>query len=157
MKKILNIKFVMYILIFALLIVVAKIESRDWKCGNAYHIFTECQEAEGMPYKGSKPSEDDSCTKLLGKIDIAAQTTSNAIEWRRSFVVAVIISLIIFVLVITPSGLPPWTQFYLVVLISFSVIYCNLTYYDTHLYSTPRNNIFKSTAMIKGNIKHNNC
>ena len=158
MKKFLNMNFVMYILIFAAFIAVALAESKDWKCGEPYNIFTKCEENNnGMPYRGSKPSEDDSCDELLGKIDVAANATSNSIKWRRSFFVAVLISLLIFVLVITPSGLPPWPQFYLVVLISFAVMYGNLNYYDYHLYNTPRNYIFESTAMIGEKIENDNC
>lgn len=158
MKKSLIVNLIMYFLIFVAFIAVARIESKDWNCEGAYNFLSKCQEeGNGAPYKGSNPSEYDSCSILLGKIDIAAKTTSNAVNWRRSFVVAVIISLLIYVLVITPSNLPAWTQFYLVVFISAVIIYYNLSYYDYHMYNTPRNNILESTAMVEEKIERGEC
>lgn len=142
---------VMYVIILGLALFLASSEHKDWGCEDPYILFEKCKPAEGMSYRGSKPEKDDDCSTLLKKINIAASAPSKSIKWRKSFVVSVIISLLIFGLVVSPGRLPKWTTFYLSVLIGFAVVYFSLNFYDFHKYNTPREYIAEATDMIATN------
>lgn len=149
MKNFITLNVLMYILIFGLTVYVSLAEGKEWKCYDPYNVFSKCEKADGMPYRGSKPNPSDDCSTLLKKINIAAGASSKSIIWRRSLVLSVIIAFVAFILVITPGSLPSWTKFYLVTLIGIVFIYYSLNYYDYHKYNTPREYITESTEMIK--------
>jgi len=152
MNDVLTLNVLMYLLIFGAAIIVAVIESRDWRCTNSYDLLSGCDKGEGMPYRGSKPSDSDNYNELLSKISLAAKSEKRSIKWRRAFVLATTIATLIFVLVVTPASLPEWTKFYLAVIIGAAVMYYNFNYYSYHLYREPQINIDDAVLLLKNKI-----
>ena len=152
-----SVNVVMYLIIFGLVVFVFLTEQADWKCPGVTNFLFNCEGEEGMPYKGSKPHKNDGCNELLAKINIAAAAQGNSIKWRRSFMLAVLITVIVFSLVLTPGKLPIWIQFYIVVIIITSILYFNMNYYDYHKYNIPRNYIKESTGILAQKINSDTC
>lgn len=148
-----NLDYIMYGVLLVIVILVSYIESRDWKCENSYDITQPCKQNDGMPYRGSKPDDEDSSEILLRKINKASEAEQNSIKWRRSVVMAITITFLIYVLVITPSSLPKWTEFYLVSIIAAAVMYYNFNYYSYHNYKKPQEYIEKCTTLLGERIK----
>ncbi len=147
--KLLTTNTLMYLLIFLATIIVFRIEKSEWECVNPYEWWKPCKIDEGMPYRGSKPEPSDDCSILLNKINIAAGAEQASIKWRRAFILAVLTTLLSFVLVITPASLPEWNTFYVVVLIGWTVIYFNLNNYSYHKYNVPQDYITKSVELLR--------
>jgi len=147
----------MYVVIFGLSIFVLLTEQADWKCPGVTNYLFNCQGEGGMPYRGAKPSQSDTCSQLLSKINLAASSSSKSIKWRRSFLLAVLIALLVFVLVVTPGKLPSWTQFYITVIIITTIFYFNLNYHDYHKLNIPRDYIAESSALIEEKIRKGEC
>ncbi len=110
-----------------------------------------------MPYRGSKPILSDRCPQLLKKIEIAANAEKNSIKWRRSFILAAVICLLVYGLVVMPGRLPEWTQMYVAAIIATFVLYFNFNYYSYHRYKKPTKYIEEATALLAEKIAKNQC
>ena len=147
----------MYLLLFGAVVAVSLIEKRDWTCTNSYDLLQECHEGDGMPYKGSKPSPNDSCPQLLEKINIAAEAEQSSIKWRRAFTLAAVICILVWGLVVMPGGLPDWTKMYVSIIIATFVLYFNFNYYSYHRYKAPQEYIEESTRFLNEKIAAGTC
>ena len=125
----------MYVLLIIGFLVIFRIEQREWCCSNPYEIFEECKKDDAMSFRGSKPNESDDVTTLLDKIEIASNGEVKHIKWRRAFIMACIICIVIYALVITPGELPQWTTMYTIILLTFVIIYFHLNSYSHHKFS----------------------
>lgn len=143
---------VMYIILFLMVALVLRIETRDWACSNAYQMNEYCDGKGAMPYRGSKPEEGDSVSTLLYKIDVAAGAEQKSIKWRRALTLSFFIALISYGLVITPGKLPKWTDMYLVILIGTSILYFSFNYYSYHAFKNAEENIKQSTDMLRERV-----
>jgi len=148
-KKWFNLNTLMYIIILLGLLLVHRIEQNDWHCHNAYQFWERCRPAEGMPYRGSTPAEQDTTSVLLDKIDNAAGAEDKSIKWRRSFIMAVICSFMIFGLVVTPGSLPMWYTFYLTVFIITGMWYFHFSNYSYHKFKSAEHNVNKATEILR--------
>lgn len=147
--KLWSVNTLMYILLLVMLFVVHRVEQNDWECSNAYEWWEKCVPDEGMPYRGSTPNKSDSADTLLNKINIAAGVEDKSIKWRRSFIMAVICSFLIFVLVITPGTLPVWYTFYLTVFLLSGSWYFHFANYSYHKFKPAEQNIYDSTSLLR--------
>ncbi len=142
-----GLNFWMYIVIIAFTLWILSVEDRDWRCSDPSPL-KECT-GEGMPIRGSKPSDEDDCNTLLNKVDLASETEKRSIKWRRSFVTSIIIATLLFALVINPGKLPIWTTFYLAVIVIFVIIYTQLNWYTFHRFNISEEYIKESTSLIR--------
>lgn len=156
-KDILTVNVLMYFLLFGAVIIIYLIEKRDWGCINSHNLWESCYKGDGMPYRGSKPILSDRCPQLLKKIEIAANAEKNSIKWRRSFILAAVICLLVYGLVVMPGRLPEWTQMYVAAIIATFVLYFNFNYYSYHRYKKPTKYIEEATALLAEKIAKNQC
>lgn len=139
----------MYALIVGILILVFMLESSDWLCDDIWgNMLTVCK-GEGMPCRGSLPSEDDNVQALMGRIKSAAKAETRHIKWRRAMIYSILIMFAIWGLAVTPGRLPNWEQFYLTVIICFAFLYFGFNFFSYHYNTIAEENILKSLKLLK--------
>ena len=153
----LSLDVIMYIVLLLLLLLVFLVEKRDWRCINSYDLWSECQVGEAMPYRGSTPKPEDTCSELLDKINIASDAENNSIKWRRAFILAAVICIVIFGLVVSPGRIPVYTDLYISVIIATFILYFNFNYYSYHHFREPSKKIHASTKILSERISRGMC
>ena len=138
---------VMYLILLGVTLYTARVEKKDWECATPHS--DEC-DGNGMPHRDSKPQKDDSCFRLVQRIEKAAGTERRSIKWRRALITSVIIMTLLYVLVITPGGLPSWPQFYISVIVGSFVLRFQFAYYSYHRFKKAEENIYEATSSLVG-------
>lgn len=125
---------IMYVILILVTIFVFYIESTDIRCPTFSSSREECEHGGGMSFSYTKPNNNDSCQELLNKISKGAGAEQASIKWRRSFVLAVSIMMLMWLLVGTPGNLPDWKILYLSVLVAYVIIFGSFNYYSYHVF-----------------------
>jgi len=146
----------MYILIICAVLFVFFIETKDVNCPTQKSTREECSKYGGMAYSYTNPEINDSCNTLLNKIDKAGKADLSMIKWRKAFTLGFLISIVMWILVITPGRLPIWTTFYVCVIVTFAMLYIYFNLYSTHVYNNVYNNIHDTVEMLKSKGVCNN-
>lgn len=126
------------IVIYAIMIVLIKFalksESLDIFCpqGTATYSKPTCGDGKGKYYCGARAKEDDKVSDLLNNIEHLSETDSKTVKWRRSFILAVFIAIILSILVL--KKFPNGPELLLLIFVPFTVCYFGYTYYQQHYY-----------------------
>jgi len=139
-----NLNTLAYLILFVIFIYVSYIERTDIHCPKLTgSTEKECEEYGGMPYVGTKPKDTDSCKELIEKIYKGAGAEQASIKWRRSLLLAIGSTFLIFILLGSKLGnfnfLPDWRTMYLAVLIMFVTILMSFIYYSYHVFGIAEN------------------
>lgn len=156
--KMINESLVAYLILIVVFVFVWWKEKKDWECSNIDDPYEKC-DGNGMPFRNSFPSETDTLTELSNKIDIASGAEVRSIKWRRSFIYATIISVTIFILIfqLSKNQYSDWKRFlnwrilYLMILVSFCILYFQFNYYSYHRFSIAEENTKKATKIMQKN------
>ena len=141
---------IMYGILIAYTLFRFMFEIKDIKCPDVFNSTPEeCESFGGMCFSYTKPLETDSCDELLKKISKAGGAECRSIKWRRALFLSVVIMFAVWVLVITPGSLPPWTTMYLCIIISFAILYMVFNWYSAHIYNVPSEWIDQSIEMLR--------
>lgn len=138
----------MYVVLLSLVIYVAWMERQDWECPTLHSPLEEC-DGNGMPHRNSKPQPNDTCYELTQRIRRAAGAERRSIKWRKSLVLAAVIMFFLWILLLTPGGLPRWTQFYLSVIIGFTIIRAHFAWYSFHRFKAPEEHIYMAVDRLR--------
>jgi len=143
-----NTNMVMYIILIVIVLFALYMETRDNNCKTLFGPWNskECT-GEGMPWSGTKPHEDDSCSTLLNKVDRAGTSIGRFILWRRSLITAFLCTLIVYALII--RVFPVWQQFYITVIGMYAIIYFIGEYYNYHIYNRFEENVTKGSDILR--------
>ena len=125
---------VMYLLLALATIFVLRVESTDIRCPTFSSSREECENGGGMSFSFTKPADNDTCQRLIEKISKGAGAEQASIKWRRSFLLAVSIMVLMWLLVGTPGNLPDWKVLYLSILIAYVIIFGSFNYYSYHVF-----------------------
>jgi hypothetical protein len=137
---------IMYAVIALFTAFVWYVESKDVKCPTFSSSPDECENGGGMAFSFTKPSDTDTCQKLIDKIYKAAGAEQATIKWRRSLILAVSIMAVMWILVGSPGHLPEWKIFYLSVLVSYVILFGSFNYYSYHVFG-------KAETWMKDSLK----
>jgi uncharacterized membrane protein len=113
-----------------------------------------CGDNKGKYYIQGQPKNTDNVNELLNKIKISANATLNTVKWRRSLLLAVVIA--IFISMIILEKFPSGKQLFLMVFLTFIIIYFSFSYYEYHYEKYPVNNIHKSINYIRNQLNLKN-
>lgn len=124
-----------------------------------------CGDGCGMAYRGSKPDIHDDNHTLLDRINVASRTEERTVKWRRSYMLAWVIFILIWLAVFyreslfknseglaSSSGLGGWPPYHTLIIFLFittMVIYYSYSYYEFHHYDAPMRYIRESTQLLR--------
>lgn len=114
----------------------------------------KCGDNKGKYYEKGQPKNSDNINELLNKIKISTNCEASTVKWRRSLLLAMIISLLISLIILQrfPSG----KEMFLMVFITFIIIYFSFSYYEYHYNKYPMININKSVNYIRNKLRLEN-
>ncbi len=109
---------------------------------------------KGMAYQGTEPEENDDVPTLLNKVEKATYTEELTVKWRRSYIIAFLISLFVWGLVVYPvcNAPPTGAQWVLTLLIAYFLIYFSFSFYYFHHYYSPINFTRESINLIRNKL-----
>jgi cation transport ATPase len=124
---------IMYILLVLFGIFIFQAENRELKGCEVYTIFnSECDPSKSIFNFGMIPKAVDSTKEIKDKMMKAATIDTRVVKWRLTMVLAIIISFLTYLLIMTPGSLPPWNQLYITVLLCFTAIYMYFSFMSFH-------------------------
>jgi len=144
-----------YIVTLGVLWMAYKSERLDLQCPYPSASKDKCGTfGRGMAYQGTEPNSDDTVPALLDKIEKATYTEELTVKWRKSYILAFLISLFVWLLVVYPiSGkLPSAAQWMLMLLIGYLFIYFSHSFYYFHHYYSPICFTRESINMIRNKM-----
>jgi len=146
-------KISVYILLGLVLYYFAKTELADLTCPEGPNTKDRslCREGNGKSYNGSAAEFKDKTSIMLKKIDIAATATRRDVVWRRSYIIACVSLVLIFMLVL--KRFPSAPEAVLTVLIIMTSTYFTYNFYNYHHTKYPEQNILDSTALLRERIR----
>jgi len=113
-----------------------------------------CGDNKGKYYIKGQPKNTDSVNELLNKIKISTTCGSNTVKWRRSFLIAIVVCLAISLIIL--EKFPDGKLLFLMVFITFIIIYFSFSYYEYHYEKYPMINIDKSVNYIRNKLQLEN-
>lgn len=146
---------IVYALSLFLLVRAAQAEHLDLNCPYPNSKPNECcGDGCGMAYRGSKPYHDDDLNTLFRKIKIATRTEERTVKWRRSYMLAWIILILVWLTIFYPTyqKLPDYSTLIMFLFIATMVIYYSYSYYQFHHYDAPYRYIRESVDIIKNKL-----
>jgi hypothetical protein len=127
---------IFYICLFAFTGYILSVERKDVHCPTFTSDEKDCDKNGGMAWSYTSPSED-------GTVE------GRTIKWRKTFVLSVCISAMLYFILITPLTFPTWNIFLLSILIIYVVLYMVTEYYTYHIYGQAENNVKYGIEIIK--------
>lgn len=113
-----------------------------------------CGDNKGKYYEKGQPKNTDNVNELLNKIKISTKCETTTVKWRRTLLLAVVITFLISLLIL--QRLPSGKEMFLMVFLTFMVIYFSFIYYEYHYNKYPMINIDKSVNYIRTKLKLEN-
>lgn len=138
------------VILLCILIYTIRMEKADLMCPNIHCESSECYEGNGKAYFGSKPETADSNTVLLDKIMIAAHADKVTVKWRRSYILAFIITCLLYLLV--HRRVPEIYESVLSIVFIMIVFYFSFSYYEYHHLQHATDNLTKCVDILKENV-----
>ena len=150
----------MYAILVGGVIMIWWAEHVDIHCPSFNSSQKECEEGGGMSFSNTKPKDSDTCDILMQKIFKAAGAETNAVKWRKAFLLSVCAITAVWILVhspimhisttlgMSPFSLPKWQIFYLSVMVGFVVIMGSYLYYSYHVYGVAENWLKMSLTLL---------
>lgn len=131
-------------------------EKADLFCGPEVKKYCKnlCGDNKGKYYVKGQPKNTDSVNELLNKIKISSSCGSNTVKWRRSLLMSIVICILISLIIL--EKFPDGKSLFLMVFITFIVIYFSFSYYEYHYEKYPMINIDKSVNYIRNKLKLEN-
>jgi hypothetical protein len=110
-----------------------------------------CGDNKGKYYVKGQPKNTDNVNELLNKIKISTNCGNSTVKWRRGLLLSVVICILISLVVL--GKFPTGKEMFLMVFLTFIVIYFSFSYYEYHYEKYPIININKSVNYIRAKLK----
>lgn len=118
-------------------------------------VFEDCDNYKGKPFLGTNPTPSDSIEELFKKLTKASAYTRQVVYWRRSYLLAFIIVLVVFW--ISYVRWPSERELVVGMFIVFAVVYFSFNFYQFHLNFIAEQRINSISSIIQEKIdKFNN-
>ena len=130
-----------------LALIVGFLEIKDIQCPLALENpgWQGCTDGGGKIYTRCRCLPSDTATVSLNKLDLAAVTLTQKIDWRVSFIVATLISLLLTI----AFGEWKWKRFLLTFVLAYLVIFSFANYYNYHHYRFIQENIQENVNNLR--------
>jgi hypothetical protein len=140
---------IVYIIVIFLLIKAYKSEALDIFCPPGCKEYDKkyCGDGKGKYYINGMGNDKDDIPVLLNKIELNANIDENTVKWRRCLVLAIISSILLFLIVF--SKLPSGSELMMSILIIFLVFYFSFSFYQWHYTKFPAFNIYKNINILR--------
>jgi hypothetical protein len=144
---------VVYALIIYLLSFAIRSESLDLFCPAGCKEFgrPQCGDGKGKYYRDGRGDKKDKVATLLDKIEHLSEVDGKTVKWRRSFMLAFFIALLISLLVLKRA--PTGPELLLLLFLPFTVIYFGYTFYQQHYYKFVAEFTRENVDIIRGRLK----
>lgn len=111
-----------------------KSESLDMFCPKGCKTYdtSKCKDGQGKYYVDGRGVKNDRVSELLNKVEHLSEIDKKTVIWRKSFLSAVFITILISVLVL--NHVPSGQEILLMIVLSFIVCYFSHMFYYQHYY-----------------------